>query len=148
MSLGGSVVVRRFKDSDMEDVIRIWLDASVRAHGFIDRRFWQSKVGDMKDVYLPASETYVYEDEEGVKGFVSLQEDTLAALFVCPGSQGEGIGRRLVEKAKQLRQELDLSVYTRNRKAVRFYERCGFEAVSENIDKHTGHLELRMRFRP
>ena len=30
----------------MDDVIDIWLDASVRAHDFVDPRFWQSKVGD------------------------------------------------------------------------------------------------------
>ena len=73
-------------------------------------------------------------------------DNTLAALFVCPESQGEGIGRKLIDKAKQVRHELELSVYTDNRKAVRFYERCGFEAVSENVDQHTGQPELRMRF--
>ncbi len=139
-------MIRRFEDPDMERVIGIWLEASVRAHDFIDRQFWESKVDDMKDVYLPASETYVYEDADGVKGFLSLRDNTLAALFVSPESQGEGIGRKLIDKAKQVRHELELSVYTDNRKAVRFYERCGFKRVSENIDEYTGQPELRMRF--
>jgi putative acetyltransferase len=130
----------------MEDVIKIWLDASVKAHDFVDPRFWQSKVGDMEGTYIPASETYVYEDEAGIKGFFSLLEHTLAAMFVSPEHQGEGIGRTLIARAKQLGRELELSVYKKNPKAVRFYERCGFEAVSEKVDEHTGQPELVMRW--
>lgn len=129
----------------MDDVIEIWLDASARAHDFVDRQFWQSKVGEMKDVYIPASETYVYEDEEGIKGFFSLCENTLAAVFVAPEHQGEGVGRKLIQKAKDLRGELELRVYKDNGKAVRFYEMCGFKCVSEEVDEHTGHPELVMK---
>ena len=130
----------------MDDVIAIWLDASVAAHDFVDRHFWQSKVGAMRDTYIPASETYVYEDEEGTKGFCSLRENNLAAMFVAPVHQGKGIGRMLIQKAKQLRGDLTLRVYTDNGKAVRFYEMCGFKRVSEEVDEHTGHAELVMRF--
>ena len=101
----------------------------------------------MEGTYIPASETYVYEDEAGIKGFFSLCENTLAALFVSPEHQGEGIGRTLVARAKQLRRELELSVYKKNPKAVRFYERCGFEGVCEKVDEHTGQPELVMRYR-
>ncbi|MDI9433308.1 MAG: GNAT family N-acetyltransferase [Sedimentisphaerales bacterium] len=139
-------MIRRFRDSDMEDVINIWLDASVEAHDFIDRQFWRSKVGDMKDVYLPACETYVYEDEQGIRGFLSLEGNTLAALFVSPECQGQGIGRKLVERAKDLRDHLELCVYKDNHKSVRFYETCGFRSVSEKLDKHTGCPESVMRF--
>jgi putative acetyltransferase len=139
------IVIRDFRSSDMEDVIRIWLDASVKAHDFIDPRYWQSQVGDMEGTYIPASETYVYEDEAGIKGFFSLHENTLAAVFVSPEHQGEGIGRALITRAKQLRRELELHVYKKNPKAVRFYERSGFEAVSETVDEHTGQPELVMR---
>ena len=127
--------------------MKIWLDASVRAHDFVDPRFWQSKVGDMEQTYIPASETYVYEDEAGIKGFFSLYENTLAAMFVSSEYQGEGIGRTLIARAKQLRRELELRVYKKNPKAVRFYERSGFEAVSEKVDEQTGQPELVMRCR-
>lgn len=130
----------------MEDVIRIWLGASVESHDFIDRQFWQSKVGDMKNVYLPACETYVYEDEQGIRGFLSLQGNTLAALFVSPEYQGQGIGRKLVERAKDLRGHLELCVYKDNHKSVRFYEKCGFRSVLERLDEHTGCPESVMRF--
>jgi putative acetyltransferase len=71
---------------------------------------------------------------------------SLAALFVAPEFQGGGIGGRLMRKAKELRSELDLTVYKMNLRAVRFYERHGFEVVSERIDEHTGHTEVVMKF--
>ena len=139
-------MIRGFRDSDMEDVLRIWLDASVGAHDFVDRDFWQSKINDMENAYIPASETYVYEDEGAITGFLSLCDNTLAALFVAPEYQGKGIGRKLIEKAKELRQGLELSVYKANERAVRFYEMCGFTCGAERVDARTGHPELVMVF--
>ena len=46
-------MIRGIRNSDVDDVIAIWLDASVAAHDFVDRHFWQSKVGDMRDIYIP-----------------------------------------------------------------------------------------------
>jgi putative acetyltransferase len=100
----------------------------------------------MRDTYIPASETYVYEEDEGIKGFFSLCESTLAAMFVAPAHQGKGIGRMLIQKAKELRSDLTLRVYTDNEKAVQFYEMCGFKPVSQEVDEHTGHAELLMKF--
>lgn len=75
-------MIRKFKGEDMNPVINIWLEASVKAHDFVDREFWQSNVRDLKEIYIPSSKTFVYEDEEGIKGFFCLHQQTLAALFV------------------------------------------------------------------
>lgn len=140
-------MIRPFKSSDMEEVLSIWLHASIQAHDFVDPDFWRSHISDMRDVYLPASETYVYDEEGIVRGFVSLFENTLAALFVAPCAQGKGIGRQLMAKSKEVRQFLTLAVYKENTKSISFYRKCGFETVREQVDKHTGHLELVMAFK-
>ena len=137
-------MIRPFKESDMERVLSIWLEASIEAHDFVARDFWESKVKDMRNVYIPASETYVYDDKGIIYGFASLLENTLAAIFVAPDAQGRGIGKTLMNKAKEIRQELNLSVYKENKNSIEFYKKCGFEAVKEQIDEHTGHAELIM----
>lgn len=137
-------MIREFITSDMDGVLRIWLESSVKAHDFVDRAFWESKLDDMRNIYIPASETYVYESDSEVKGFFSLHDDTLAAIFVAPGCQGEGIGQKLMTKVKSLRERIILNVYRENQKAVAFYKRCGFREVSEKKDSHTGHVELVM----
>lgn len=143
--LRGSMI-RSFETSDMTQVLGIWLQASIKAHHFVAKEFWESKVAEMRDIYLPASETYVHGREGAIQGFISLYGDTLAAIFVAPGVQGEGIGSQLMGKAKQVRQSLTLTVYKGNKNSIGFYERCGFEIVEEQIGKHTGHAELVMTF--
>lgn len=137
-------MIREFNPSDMDQIISIWLEASIKAHDFIDSNFWKSKVKDMREVYLPSTENYVYEIEETIIGFVSLSNDTLAAIFVAPSAQGQGIGKQLMKKAKNVRKHLNLTVYKENYKSIEFYEQCGFETEQEQIDEHTGHPELVM----
>lgn len=137
-------MIRSLEARDMEQVLAIWLEASVAAHDFIDRSFWESQVTAMRDQYLPAADTFVYEDDNGVRGFVSLLGETLAALFVCPSAQGHGIGRKLLAHAIALRPRLSLSVYKANHKAAAFYTACGFRRTGERVDPHSGHVESLM----
>ena len=140
-----TIMIRAFDPSDMNDVLDIWLRASIEAHGFVDREFWESRVKDMRSVYIPASDTYVFIDHE-IRGFFSLQGDTLAALFVSPEFQGNGIGQRLMDKAKSLRNQLNLTVYKENTRSIDFYRKCGFTIIKEKVDEHTGHVELLMEY--
>ncbi len=139
-------MTRNFQQSDIDQVIKIWLEASIKAHDFVKSEFWKSKVDDMREIYIPSGETYVYEEEGIIKGFFSLHNDTLAAIFVSPTYQGTGIGSKLIKKAKEIRDRLNLTVYKQNYKSFEFYKKCGFKIEKEQIDDHTGHLELVMTF--
>lgn len=139
-------MIRKFEQSDLDQVIDIWLQASIKAHNFVKKEFWKSKVKDMRDIYIPSSETYIYEDEGRVKGFIALHEDTLAAMFVLPDCQGTGIGKQLMAKAIEIRKSLKLTVYKDNHKSIEFYDKCGFKVEAEQIDGHTGHPELLMTY--
>jgi GNAT superfamily N-acetyltransferase len=79
-------------------------------------------------------------------GFFSLHENTLAALFVSLDCQGEGVGRKLMSKVKDLRSHVCLHVYKENVKTVAFYRCCGFQEVTEQEDPYTGHVELVMGY--
>ncbi|MDR5860412.1 N-acetyltransferase [Halomonas eurihalina] len=140
-------MIRTYREEDIDQVLDIWLSASIKAHGFVDPEFWESKVGEMRDRYIPASETFVYERNDRVVGFYSLFEDTLAAIFVDPGLQGQGIGTTLLDDAKGRREELRLTVYRENAPSVRFYENHGFVSLGEQVDENTGHAEIVMGYR-
>lgn len=139
-------MIRKFQQSDMDQVINIWLEASLKAHNFVKNEFWKSKVKDMRENYIPSGETYVYDEEGTIKGFVCLFKDTIAAIFVSPNYQGKGIGKQLMTKSKEIRENLNLTVYKKNHKSIEFYKKCGFIIKLEQIDEHTGHPELLMVF--
>ena len=139
-------MIRNLQQSDIDQVIKIWLEASINSHNFVSSEFWKSKVKDMREIYIPSGETFVYEENGIIKGFLSLCNDTLAAIFVSPNSQGAGIGMSLMRKAKLIRDKLNLTVYKQNCKSVDFYKKCGFEIIKEQMDEHTGQPELLMTF--
>ncbi len=60
-------MIRKFQQSDIDQVISIWLEASIKAHDFVNSEFWKSKVKDMREIYIPSGETYVYEKEGIIK---------------------------------------------------------------------------------
>ncbi|WP_430734852.1 GNAT family N-acetyltransferase [Halodesulfovibrio aestuarii] len=139
-------MIRNFQQSDMEQVITIWLEASIQAHDFVAREFWESKSIDMRETYIPSSETYVYEEDGIIKGFIALYNNTVAALFISPSHQRHGIGSQLIAKSKEIRSKLELTVYKENHNSTTFYKKCGFKIMHEQIDTHTGYPELFMVF--
>ncbi|WP_338166733.1 GNAT family N-acetyltransferase [Vibrio sp. 10N] len=137
-------MIREYTPQDTDSVLKIWLAASVESHDFLEPRFWYDKLDDMRNVYLPNAEVYVYELAGRVVGFYALVDNELAALFVEPQAQGSGIGMRLLMDARKKRDTLSFSVYKHNCRAIGFYHRCGFCIVDESTDPHTGHLQLTM----
>jgi len=139
-------MIREYRQADLDQILEIWLSASIKAHNFIAPEFWESKVNDMRDLYIPASETFIAESQGTMAGFYSLYGDNLAAIFVAPDLQGKGIGTALLDDAKKRRECLQLTVYKENVPSVKFYEKQGFVFVSEQMDEHTGHPELVMEY--
>ena len=137
-------MIREYNPADIEVVLDIWLTASIKAHDFVTPEFWESHVGNMRDIYIPASITYVYQVDGEVRGFYSLYEGILAAIFVSPQHQGCGIGKQLIQHAKLEYPNLSLNVYKENQATIEFYLSQGFSIVSEQTDEHTGHQEYTM----
>jgi len=137
-------MIREFHVDDLDVVLDIWLQASINAHSFVESGFWESQVESMRDIYIPACESYVFVEGGEVIGFYSLHENTLAAIFIYPEFQGRGFGKELLSHAKQQRDVLTLSVYKANDSSVQFYLSKGFTIVGEQADEHTGHIEYLM----
>ncbi len=107
-------MIRKYNSNDLDSVLEIWLEASVKAHDFVPADFWESQVESMRNIYIPASEVFVYEIESKIVGFYALYESALAAIFVFSEFQGKGIGKQLLSHAKAQRAILSLSVYREN----------------------------------
>jgi putative acetyltransferase len=137
-------MIRSATSEDTPEILETWLQASLLAHPFISSCFWRSRLNDMEQIYLPQAETYVCEQYDEVVGFISLVENHLAALFVIPMLQGHGHGKRLLQHAQSIRNELSLCVYSRNTRALTFYRRSGFREQHERRDCHTGEFERLM----
>ena len=138
-------MIRKSEKHDIEKLLKIWLEASVQAHCFVEATYWKNMVPMVKKYYLPNTDTFVFEDKRQLKGFLSIIDDKyIGALFIAPEHQNKKIGTKLVDYAKRLYPELSLKVFTQNDKARKFYQKHGFKIVSEQIDDSTKQNELLM----
>lgn len=139
-------MIRKYRKTDLDEMVKIWYEASVTAHSFVPNSFWALHKSEMKEKYLPFAENFIFEEGGQLAGFISLVGERVCALFVAPEMQGRGIGRSLLEHAKTLKGKLSLKVYRENGSAFNFYEKCGFEAAGEEVDEHTGYVQVLMRW--
>ena len=138
-------MIRRFKECDLSEVMKIWLDTNIKAHNFIPEEYWKSNYEMVKDI-LPQAEIYVHEDDATnlINGFIGLIDSYIAGIFVKDNAQSKGIGKQLLDYAKSIKSEMSLSVYKENIRAVHFYLREQFQIQSENIDDSTKEKECIM----
>lgn len=139
-------MIRHLTCKDIDRVMDIWLKSATKAHDFISESYWYNNYDIVKNVYLPMSETFVYEDKEGIKGFMSIvSNEFIGALFVDHQYQGCGIGKELINYAIDKYKELNLTVYMENKKSVEFYLNRGFEIVQEQTNEDSGYSEYLMK---
>lgn len=140
-----NITIRRADTDDFNQLTEIWLDASLIAHDFIPAIYWQSHKQAMRERYLPIAEVYLAEDTHQIYGFIALLENKIAALFISPHLQGQGVGTALIHYAQRIRPDLELGVYQQNTRSVQFYKSVGFQVVQETIDEQTDCKEFLMR---
>ena len=138
-------MIRQCIDNDIDAVMQIWLNTNIQAHSFISAYYWQSNFDIVKEM-LPHAEIYVHEDNctKQMDGFVGLNNNYIEGIFVKETMQSKGIGRQLLNHAKEVKSTLKLSVYKKNEKAIKFYLREKFKIQSENVDDNTGEKEFIM----
>lgn len=136
-------MIRTMRETDLEQVLELWLDTNIKAHDFIPGSYWRAQ-RETVGALLPQAEVLVWEEGAGILGFCGLNGGFLEGLFVRYGAQSRGIGRELLRAAKEGRNRLALCVYRRNLRAAAFYRREGFVTQREGLDGQTGQEEQYM----
>ena len=141
-------MIRKYVDGDIDAVMQIWLNTNIQAHGFISPDYWKNNFDVVKEM-LPLAEIYVYEDDcaKQIDGFIGLDDNYIEGIFVKEEVQSKGIGKQLLDCAKEVKSTLRLSVYQKNEKAIKFYLREKFNIQSENADDNTGETEFIMAWK-
>ena len=151
MTATPDVTIRRSEVADAPRVADLFLASFGARYDFPLAHTPDEVRGWVADDLLPTTETWVAVGDDEVVGFLSLRDAFLDQLYLASGWTGRGIGRRLVELAKQQRPAgLDLFTFQVNDGARRFYERHGFVAVwfgdgSENEERQP---DVRYAWRP
>lgn len=138
-------MIRNIVNKDLNKIMNIWLESTIKAHDFIPKEYWQNNYNTVKNVYIPMAETFVYEEDKCIKGFISIiNNGFIGALFVDRYYQGNGVGKELIDYAIDRYKKLNLAVYKDNKKSVEFYINRGFKIVKEQVNENSGYGEYIM----
>jgi putative acetyltransferase len=136
-----SVVLRLYRDDDLEAALALWRrawDAAMPEVDFGARLDWWKK--RWIEELVPQNSIVVAEDQ-GLAGFVVIDAESgyLDQIVVRPETWGGEIAKTLLAEAKRLAADgIALDVNQSNGRAVRFYEREGFLRTGESVNPLSG----------
>lgn len=138
------MAIRPYRTTDLDAVMDVWDRASAIAHSFLPDGFLAEERTKVAERWMPVAEVYVAE-EDRIVGFIALLDTEVGAIFVDPDRQGLGVGRSLMDHARQTRPHLELDVFEENEIGRRFYAAYGFRQIGRHVHESTGHTLLRLR---
>ncbi|WP_412467631.1 GNAT family N-acetyltransferase [Pedobacter sp. KLB.chiD] len=117
---------------DYEKLIEVW-EGSVRAtHHFLSE---QDIVGYRWLIlyeYFDQVKLYNIKVEGEIMGFIGINGKSIQMLFIHPDARGKGLGKRLIDFAKQEHDVNIVDVNEQNKQAVGFYQKLGFVTIERS----------------
>jgi len=139
-------MIRKHTPKDLDVIMSIWLESSTLAHPFLDAIFVDQVNHDMRTMYIPNSETWVYEEDHTIVGFISMIENEIGGLFVVPNHHSKGIGTQLVNFIKEFHEELEVEVFEKNVIGRAFYDKYGFHLMNTYMHAPSNNKVMRLKF--
>lgn len=127
-------MIRKIKKEDLTNIMTIWVKGNFKANYFIDKDYWLVIFNEMKDNFLYKYTTFVYEENDEIKGFISLNNCEIKAIYVKEIYTRNGIGKKLLNYCKNFCNILSLKVYEKNINAFLFFSNFGFKNRQISIE--------------
>lgn len=117
---------------DYPILIDIWESAVKATHDFLseeDFEFYKKHI----PIYFQHVSLYVYKNEQNViKAFLGISDDSIEMLFVDNKDRGTGIGKILLDYAINTLNARKVDVNEQNTQALEFYYHLGFVEVGRD----------------
>lgn len=135
-------MIRNMQEKDIHQVMDVWLTSTIKAHPFIEEKYWLKHYRTVQNKYLKVAKTYVAEEGGVVVGFISILQDSfIGALFVIPGRQGHKLGSTLLAHVQEIYPKLSAHAYEKNPRAIHFYRKHGFEVTGQQSNLDSSYSE-------
>lgn len=61
-------MIQPWQSSDLRPLLTLWRESTEYGHPFVDADYWHENERLVRDVYLPASRTWVWQEDGEIKG--------------------------------------------------------------------------------
>ena len=138
----GALTLRPYSPADEDVAIELWRRTWAQHYPHIDFNarvtWWRER---WRQELLPVANVVMAEKDGTLAGFVTIDTKTryLDQIVVAPEHWGSGIALALLDEAKRLSPSgLYLLVNKDNVRAIRFYEKHGFDYAGEDKNPVSG----------
>lgn len=111
---------------DGEELTNVWRDSVEATHHFLSLEAIDMLEPLVRDDYLPRLQLHVAERNGCILGFIGMEGNHVAMLYVADEARSRGVGGRLIEWAKKQSPHLSVDVNEQNPRAAVFYIKRGF----------------------
>ncbi|KRR14449.1 GCN5 family acetyltransferase [Bradyrhizobium jicamae] len=149
--MAADFTLRPYRVEDEGAAIDLWRLTWQHAYPAIDFAarvpWWRER---WRNELVPNAAIIVAEQSDALIGFVTIDgKGYLDQLVVSPDHWGSKLATALVDEAKRLSPSgVTLLVNKDNVRAIRFYERNGFQHAGEDVNPTSGRPVLKMAWRP
>ncbi len=118
--------------NDYEKLIAVW-ESSVRAtHHFLAEKDIVGYRWLILNEYFDQVKLYKIKVEGEIMGFTGINGKSIQMLFIHPDARGKGLGKRLIDFAKQEHDVNMVDVNEQNKQALGFYQKLGFVTIERS----------------
>ena len=93
-------MIRKITNDDLTSVMAIWVKGNFKGNSFIEKDYWLEIYNETKEKFMDVYDTYVFVEENVIKGFVSIKDKKIKAIYVSPSFIRKGVGKKLINFCK------------------------------------------------
>lgn len=139
--------INRYSDNHKQQILTIWEKAVLDTHDFLTPNDFEEIKELVSAMNFYDFDVFCLTKENLVIGFIGVADNKVEMLFLHPDFFGQGLGFQLLNFAvKELKAD-KVDVNEQNPKALKFYQRFGFETYerTEKDDQGRNYPILRMK---
>ena len=142
---GGPIEIIQYDEKYALDTVKMWRASMEQALGIKDHHSWQEQLDYLASLVQKYSVYLAIDDrEDNVVGLMVVGGTELDQLYIHVDYQGQGIGTKLLDIAKELSPgKLQLFTFEVNDGAQAFYEKHGFKIIQRGVEAGSGMADIR-----
>lgn len=138
-------MIRKIREDDIVKVMSLWMKGNLKYHNFIDKDYWLEIFNNKKEELLNTN-TFVYIENEKILGFISLNNQNVTDIYVDNNLLRTGIGTKLINYCKDLKENLEVTIFEKNINAILFFSSLDFKNMGIHINEKFNEKEYILKW--
>lgn len=139
--------ITKYSDTDKQQILTVWEKSVLATHDFLTSTDFKEIKELVNTINFNDFQVFCLIGENVISGFIGVAERKVEMLFLDPKYFGQGLGHKLLNFAVKELNADKVDVNEQNTKALKFYQKFGFETFerTDKDDQGRNYPQLRMK---